>query len=359
MKRIILSISAIVFLYLFSFGQQKDPFLVFDSESHDFGKIKEEAGPATHKFMFTNTGSLPLIIKDVKPSCGCTTPDWTKEPVLPGNKGFISATYNPSGRPGPFTKTITVTSNATNNPVSLKFNGSVIPKPKSPEDEYPTIFDSVRLKSNFMLFDTLYSGESKTKKIELWNTLKSNATITFANVPKYIKLKVVPATLKPNEKGIVEVTYNSKDKKDWGYVSDNINFVVNNKVNVNNRIIVSADIKEDFAKLSPKQIEKAPKIVVAEHSFDYGTVTLGQEVKHDFMIKNEGQSDLIIHKKSASCGCTSAELKSMVLKPGQSEPVSVTLRTDKVGEITVTITLITNDPKDSKIILFIRGTVTK
>jgi hypothetical protein len=360
MKRITLTFIASL-LILFASAQQKEPFLVFDSESFDFGKIQEEGGQATHKYIFTNTGSLPLVIKEVKPSCGCTTPDWTREPIMPGNKGFVAAIYNPAGRPGPFTKTVTVTSNATNNPVTLKFTGTVTPKAKRPEDTYPIILDSVRLTSNFVYFDSIYLGEVKTKKIDIWNIRKSASVISLPNVPKHIKITIKPsATLKPDEKGFIEIIYYTKDKNDWGYVFDNIQFVVNEKPNANNRITVSADIKEDFAKLTEKQIANAPVISVKENSYDFGTVKKGDAVKHDFEITNTGKSELIIRKISASCGCTLAELQSKVIKPGETTKVIATLNTASKakGDVATTISLVTNDPKNSKVILFFRGIVT-
>lgn len=359
MKRIIHSLFLSIFVFTIVIGQQKEPFLVFDNENHDFGSIKEEGGLATHKFAFTNTGSMPVIIKDVKPSCGCTTPDWTKEPVLPGNTGFVSATFNPSGRPGPFTKTITVNSNASNNPVTLRFNGTVIPKPKSQEDIYPSNFDSVRFSSNMVYFDSLFYGEVKSKTIQIWNTKKVSATISCKNLPKYMKFNVKPSSLKPNEKGVIELFYDSKEKNDWGYVTDYINFIVNNKiVPANNRVNISADIKENFSKLSPKEIEKAPKLVIPENSYEYGTIKKGDVIKHDFELRNEGKSNLLIRKVSSSCSCTVSDFKSKTIKPGESENITATFNSaGKNGETHTTITIISNDPKNSKTILFMNGKV--
>lgn len=87
------------------------PVFKFVEETHDFGTIKE--GPeAVFDFIFTNVGKEPLIIQDCKASCGCTTPDWTKAPVLPGQKGKISVKYDTKGRPGTFNKSIFIASNA-------------------------------------------------------------------------------------------------------------------------------------------------------------------------------------------------------------------------------------------------------
>lgn len=86
------------------------PKIKFVELSHDFGNIKEGT-QATYEFKFTNTGTAPLVLESVQASCGCTTPEWSKEPIAPGKTGKVIATFNSSGRPGTFTKTITVTYN--------------------------------------------------------------------------------------------------------------------------------------------------------------------------------------------------------------------------------------------------------
>ena len=105
--------------------------LAFKSDSYDFGTVEE--GPAAeHVFTFTNTGKEPLIIQRVQPSCGCTTPDWTKEPIAPGKTGMIKSSYGTQGRPGHFEKTMTVFTNAGTKMVSFK--GTV---DKAPESSVP------------------------------------------------------------------------------------------------------------------------------------------------------------------------------------------------------------------------------
>ncbi|MFY8037443.1 MAG: DUF1573 domain-containing protein [Cyclobacteriaceae bacterium] len=96
----------------------------WDASSFDFGKIKQGV-PVTHEFKFTNSGKAPLIIVNAQPSCGCTTPDWTKTPVPPGGSGFIKATFN-AATAGPFNKTITVTANTLEGATYLTIKGEVI-----------------------------------------------------------------------------------------------------------------------------------------------------------------------------------------------------------------------------------------
>ena len=101
----------------------------FDAQNFDFGKIKQGT-PVTHEFKFTNTGKVPMMITNVAASCGCTTPDWSKEPIAPGGKGFIKATYN-AASVGAFNKAVTVTANIPNGTVQLFIKGEVTQTPVS------------------------------------------------------------------------------------------------------------------------------------------------------------------------------------------------------------------------------------
>lgn len=103
----------------------------FKSEVHDFGNL-QEGDAAEAEFTFTNTGKKPLIIQNVQPGCGCTTPFWSKDPVAPGKTGVIKAAYGTKGRVGSFNKNITVTSSAGTNVIYIK--GTV---EKAPEGSVP------------------------------------------------------------------------------------------------------------------------------------------------------------------------------------------------------------------------------
>ena len=101
--------SLLLFFVLTSFSQK--PNISFEKSEHNFGDIEEKGGKVSHKFTFTNNGKNPLRILSVKPSCGCTTPDWTKDEIKPGNQGYIIAEYNPKGRPGVFRKSLSIVTN--------------------------------------------------------------------------------------------------------------------------------------------------------------------------------------------------------------------------------------------------------
>lgn len=126
MKRILLSLSLLVCCAAVSFAESMITFT--GQKKHDFGTVKEEGGPVTTEFVFTNTGDTPLVIISANASCGCTHPKYPTDPIKPGGKGVIKVTYLPKGRPGEFNKSIKVRTNAKNaKKVTLRISGVVIP----------------------------------------------------------------------------------------------------------------------------------------------------------------------------------------------------------------------------------------
>jgi len=95
----------------------------WNEKTHDFGTI-EQGKPATATFTFKNISDAPIVITNVRSSCGCTVAKYTKEPVRPGEEGEVSATYN-AARPGNFNKSVTVTIEGTNNADILIVKGVV------------------------------------------------------------------------------------------------------------------------------------------------------------------------------------------------------------------------------------------
>src|SRR5687768_2955826 len=109
-KIVIFGFLSCFILSVYAQDSTKSTTIQFEKTTHDFGSVNE-SGPITYEFKFTNTGSEPLVINNVKASCGCTTPGWTKEPVMPGKTGVVTAQYNTVNRPGGFNKSLTVIAN--------------------------------------------------------------------------------------------------------------------------------------------------------------------------------------------------------------------------------------------------------
>lgn len=109
---------------------KKEAKIEFKETNHDFGEI-EFGGEAIFDFKFINKGKSPLIIANVRSTCGCTVPEWTREPVNASNTGSIRVIYD-THRVGAFSKTLIVYSNAVNSPIRLFIKGRVLPYEVNP-----------------------------------------------------------------------------------------------------------------------------------------------------------------------------------------------------------------------------------
>lgn len=358
-KILILTLCLAGFIGTILNAQQRMPSIAFKEESFDFGKIKEADGPVSHTFMFTNTGSVPLLIQNAQPSCGCTTPDWTKQPVMPGTKGFIKATFDPNGRPGTFEKTVTVYSNSDRSPLVLRFSGVVIPKPTAVLSEYKVSAGNLKLITNYMNMGELSPTSTKDTSIRVLNAGTEVTNVKFQGLPAWLKIEMVPASLKPNEKGEIKISYNASKKHDWGFLVDYVNFSVNDKSESSFRLTIPATIKEDFSKLTPDQLTKAPKLKFQNTTYNFETAKQGQKIDFEFKFTNEGKSDLIIRKVIPQCGCTTTSQPTGAIKPGASSTIKVRFDTaGKKDSQNKVITVISNDPKTPSMSLFIKGFVT-
>ena len=115
-------------------GEQKPegplPVMEFETTDHDFGTINE-GDEVTYTYNFKNTGEAPLIIQGAQGSCGCTVPDWSKEPIPVGGSGFVKAKFDSHGKQNAQSKTVTVTANTFPKQTVLRFKAMVTPKASS------------------------------------------------------------------------------------------------------------------------------------------------------------------------------------------------------------------------------------
>ena len=352
-----------LFILFFSVVIIAQPKISWEKTKVDMGTFKEEAGNQSTVFNFSNTGDQPLILKSVKASCGCTSTSYSQEAILPGAKGFVNVTYDPKNRPGAFSKTISVTSNTERPTTILVIEGVVIPREKTIVDLYPREFGDLRLKNTAISLSKTLNTQVKVDSIEVVNTGQEDILLEFENVPPALKVTAVPKTLKAGkegrgDKGYIIVEYDASKKKDWGILTDRFNVIINGVKHNQHRISVNADIVEDFSHLSEEEIANAPSIIFENSKYDFGTIKQGEKASNNYIFSNKGKTDLVIRKIKTSCGCTASNPEKMIIKPGESSHITVTFNSSgKSGKQQKTITVITNDPKNSSIGLQILGVV--
>ena len=106
------------------FAQQNAPTIAFAEKSHEFGTI-DQGEVVEHVFAFTNTGAAPLVLTNVNTTCGCTAPEWPREPIAPGETSKITVRFNSRGKQGHQNKVITIISNASNSTERISMVGDV------------------------------------------------------------------------------------------------------------------------------------------------------------------------------------------------------------------------------------------
>jgi hypothetical protein len=339
-------------------AQNAKPSLQFEKKIHDFGSVKENGGVVAYTFEFTNNGAQPLVIHNVRASCGCTTPEWTRTPIQPGAKGTLKATFDPRNRPGNFNKSITVTSNAENASEILRIIGRVEEKPRTVADNYPRDLGDIRMKSSHLSFTRVEPNTKKEATLGIVNVSDKPATVTFSRVPAHITIAAKPATLAPGAEGQIVATYDASKVTDWGFVTDQVYIAVNGEQPKDSRLSVSATIEEDYSSYTPEQLATAPDIQFRETSFDFGEVKQGEKVEHTFRVSNEGKSPLVLRKVRTSCGCTASKPDKEVIQPGESANIPVSFNTrGRNGRQNQSITVYSNDPKKSTMLLRISATV--
>jgi len=349
----------VLMLLLIVSGLNAQPKLNFASVRHDYGTIKEEAGKQEAIFNFTNTGDSVLVITKVQPSCGCTASDYTKSPVPPGGKGFVTAVFDPRGYNSHFAKSVSVYSNAKPAVTALIIEGTVTPREKSVDELYTFAVGPVRFESNHMAFTTTKKTEKKIRVMPIINTSTEPATVEFEGLPAHLTLKTNPATLKPGQKGTIEGTYDATlNSNAWGNVNDLVRIKVNGKPMENIYLYVSANLVEDFSGLTSQELAKAPVFKLDTNTVNFGKIKQNSSADVEFKFTNEGKSDLIIRHVKAGCGCTALMPTENVIKPGDKGSIKAKFNSGGYkGNIYKNIFVYTNDPKNSEVMLMLKGEV--
>lgn len=345
---------------LFGSALMAQPIMKVSKAEHDFGKFKEEAGKQTFDFVVTNSGNQPLVIQNIVASCGCTTPDWTKSPIPPNGKGKITAIYDPANRPGPFNKTLSVYTNSKPEITVLVIKGEVIPHEKTVEELFMFPVGPVRFESNHLAFTNVKKNEKKIRTMQVINTSNQSAKIEFENVPPHLFLKSNPATLKPGQKGLIEGTYDATKNQAWGYTTDIVKLKINGQVDENVFYAISANLVEDFSRLTKEELANAPVFSVDTKSVELGKIPGSVAKDVEFKFTNTGKSDLIVRYVKASCGCTAVQqgIQGQGIKPGESSTIKAVFNSGSYkGKVTKAIYVYTNDPNNSEVVLMLNADV--
>ena len=360
MKKGFLSLVMMVAV-LFAMAQ---PRIEFEKKTHEFGDIHEEGGKVTARFTFKNVGDSALVLTRVKPGCGCTAANYTKEAVMPGQTGFIDATYDPWGRPGQFNKNIKVSTNESNqaNPYIIFIKGNVIKRPPTKYEiaGYKSGRGEVRIKESTVRFQVKNTG-SHLDTIYIRSFYDNGRATTFSlELPEYIQEvgRSFGQTLPADYEGYIVLKYDATKRNDWGNLKDKAVIITDDTLEPRKYLYFNVNLVEDFSKMSQKELEKAPKISFDKTVFKFDTIAQGTSVSESIKITNTGKTKLVIRKIESSMQPLTYKISAMEIEPGQSANLDLTLNgKNRRGRQNATIEVISNSPTNPSQIINVNGMI--
>lgn len=316
--------------------------IVFDGENHNFGKIEESGGVVSHTFKYTNNSDTPYVIIDVVTGCGCTTPEYSKKPVLPGQSGEITVTFDPMYRPGRILKRITITSNL--GVKELTIDGTVNERELTLEEKYPFIIGGgARLDVLSYSGLEVPKGESLKVLIGVANNNTKSAVeleIDQANLPKGVKANFTKSKLEPKSEAKLEIEISGEEYEFFQY---GIPLIINGKRGVE-RVLLAGAVVDNFRSWSRSVISIAPRVALSKSIIRGGVVELGSEQEYSLEVSNSGKSALEVREMWSSGGLE-VNLSSKSIAAGGKAIMRVRYKAKQEGYDSQIVKLILNDPQ--------------
>lgn len=353
-----------------TFAQEKVGGIAeFDKTVHDFGDILLSDGKQSCTFKVKNISSKPMLIHSVITSCGCTDVKWTREPVMPGGSGEISATYTNDEGPYPFDKGLTVYISGIGKPVVLRLRG-ISHQKKLPLDEmYPVHIGSLGLKDLEVKCGNIEQGENRSTEITVANLSSTPLNIGFEDISANMTIKTVPNPIPAGSTAKLQISISADRSlwgKNWYYATPSVNGKVfkatkdgkpvTNTANNSSELAVFAFTKENFSNLSKSERENGSRPLFNSSSYTFGKIKAGTPVDATFTFKNTGKSEFKVFKTDVDAKSYRADAIPTV-KCGYEGSFKVHIDTDGMpyGETLIIVTLTTNSPSRPIINLFITG----
>ncbi|OPZ99628.1 MAG: hypothetical protein BWY70_00923 [Bacteroidetes bacterium ADurb.Bin408] len=341
------------------YAQQDSTILNFDKKIHDFEKVKEEAMQVECLFYYENVSNETVRITKVATSCGCTVGEYKKDPIKPKDKGSISVKYNTLGRAGRFKQPVVVHLNNDSLPsIQLYITGLVTPRVKTTEEIYPIAMGNLRFKTTHVAFGKVLNTATDQDTLFYYNKGDKPMKIGLIQPPAFITYEAVPDTLGAQKEGFMVLKYNAAKKKDIGMIYDRIFLETDDSYKDAKIIHISADIQEDFTKLTLNEMKNAPDMVFELETIGFDTINEGDSIRKTFNFTNKGVNDLIIRKISTSCSCTVYKTSADTIKSNEKGTITIDFNAvKKKGNQLHTITVITNNPHKPIVKLVLQGYV--
>ncbi|MDE6681997.1 MAG: DUF1573 domain-containing protein, partial [Muribaculaceae bacterium] len=332
--------------------------IVWLQKSYDFGLMKEEAGPAKGSVSFENRGTDPVVITGARPSCGCTSVEYSEEPIAPGERATISFTYDPAGRPGKFDKSIRVYIGE-NDSYKIGITGNVLGTSESLKQFYPYECGPLRLSDLRINGGEMTAGTSRNFFIRSYNQTLDSISPAWVCRDPALTVSCSEKKIGPGDIAVFALFFDAGKTKEMGEIEIPLTIISDNSVkdSPSQEVIFSAKVTPDFSHLSARQVEEGPRCYLIPEKLDLGILS-GESAKSlSFLIQNQGKGKLTIYRISPKSEALSLKRKPSVIKPSKSEEARLTVLLKEIpeGPFNIPVEVITDDPLHPVRILSVVG----
>ena len=346
-RRLILSLLILLVQLSAAWAQ---PRFVPDTDIKKVGEVQFQT-PRKFSLGFTNKGDKPLLIKEVKASCGCLDVSFPKAPVAAGSRGEITMTFD-AKLLGTFYKEVEVLTNASEKPAYIAIQGIVVTEVQDYSDEYPIDLGNVRLMTNIVEFENVSRGDHPTADLHVLNIDRAAFRPELMHLPPYLSAKCEPEDIPGGKTGIIRLTLDSEKLSQFGLNQTSIYLsrYLGDKIGETNEILVSAILLPSFAGMSEEALAIAPELAISESSIEMEAVSGKKAVSHNIILTNTGKSDLHIQQVQVFNKALSVKLVNSTIRPGKSAKlkITVTARYLHKSKGRMRVLIITDAPRQAK-----------
>lgn len=334
------------------------PKLTTDSESIKLGDIMWQ-NPKTVSFNFTNTGSDPLVITEIRPSCGCVNVAYPQQAIPAGAQSAIQATFD-AAMLGTFYRELAVYTNMGDEPLYLSFSGRVVETAVDYEDDFPIDLGNVRLSSNYVEFDNVQKGDRPVVELQVANTSSAVYAPQLMHLPQYLSAEYLPKQIQPGRSGKIRLTLESEKLFMDGLNQTSVYLArrMPDKVSDENEIVVSAILIPAFQGLTAQQMARAPHIVVMDDETlvkDETQMVMGKKQKatKTLNVTNIGEETLSISAVQVFNNAISVSLGNRNIAPHQTTKLKISVDAKLLAKAKnePRLLIISNDPRQPKTVL--------
>lgn len=326
------------------------PRFVPDTDIKKVGEVEFQV-PRQFSLGFTNKGDKPLLIKEVKASCGCLDVSFPKAPIAAGARGEIALTFD-AKLLGSFYKEVEVLTNASDAPAYIAIQGTVVTEVRDFSDEFPIDLGNVRLMTNTVEFEDVNRGDRPTAELRLLNTDRTAFRTELMHLPPYLSAEYIPEDIPAGKTGTIRLTLDSEKLNGLGLNQTSIYLsrYMGDKIGETNEILVSAILLPSFANMSEEALAKAPELAVSESSVEMEPVSGKKAVSRSIVLTNTGKSDLHIQQVQVFNKALSVKIADSIIRPGKSTKlkITVTARYLHKSKGRMRVLLITDAPRQAK-----------